>query len=172
MPNAEHDPCLQYEPLISFIKKISPEKDGRLSVVTAVDRPWELIASDELKLMLTNPEAGLFIKGYAPKAEDRERFVSSAEAALRELATLQLTFPVLPPLARCKNLLFFPLGESLGITLMRDLPKADKDAMANVILKHNLTPLNEMIGKTDLVRVGGKVYLVDPFRDDAIVIFK
>jgi hypothetical protein len=177
MSKPEDGSCLGYEALAFSLKEIVstdnyPEHYRLLEVVGSVPSPWSLVSSDELKLMLTNDQAGVFVKVYAPACEASSHFVSKAHAALVELSQLSLTNPILAPLARCGDILFFPLGQPQGTKYMRNFNTDEADQVKAVVQKHGLSPLDDYFGKLEIVRVGGIDYMVDPFSDTADDIFE
>ena len=87
--------------------------------------------------------------------------------ALLELSQLPLRVPVLAPLARCKNVLVFHLGETLGRNTGAHFSQPDVAHIMEVLNRYKLVPPTDKFAHLDAVRIKCSIFVIDPFEDTA-----
>jgi hypothetical protein len=155
-----------YEGLSMELKKllIGDEKFGYFDDEVTVPQPWVTVGNIDLfKAKLIQPEHKLFIKAFSPQAAE---YSQAAYQALRELASTDLSLPVLPVLGRHGNALFFQEAIDRGHAYWDELEKDDAAKITHIVEKHGLEPLR-MFDKLALVELDDKAYITDPFEDSA-----
>jgi len=133
---------------------------------------WEILTQNSYsrKICAINKRLTVFAKLFS---EDADAFASSLCACLQELSALSLSIPILPPLLLSQHTLVFPLGVYIYadskkyILTQNDLTRIDGLA-AKYFMHSSLTLYTQPyqhIQNLDLIKLGKKVYVVDPIVD-------
>lgn len=132
---------------------------------------WVAIGDTDnpFKMKVINRDLGIFTKSYSPVVRD---YADKVYDALKLLGQLQLSKPILPPLAYCERTLIFQAGVvERKVTYDRVYHDEEQRIVKEAIKKFGLEPLS-WLDKVDVVTVGGVEYVVDPLSDDSNTIFE
>jgi len=133
---------------------------------------WEILTQNSYsrKICAINKRLTVFAKLFS---EDADAFASSLCACLQELSALSLSIPILPPLLLSQHTLLFQLGKYVYADSKKyQLTQNDLTRISAVTTKYSLQPSLTLYTKPhlhiqnlDLVKLGKKVYVVDPIVD-------
>lgn len=124
---------------------------------------WQLIGEVRPnKLTALNRSAGIFVKFFPPQTKD---YAEKYQQTLQQLAGIEnLPSPILLPEALSNGGLVFKAGEPLGKIKFEDLDVRVREEMTRIVSDNGLESLSRF-DKLDVVRVGGKDFLVDLIED-------
>lgn len=127
-----------------------------------IDTPKNRGYRDPYKVIVTNPDLGIFAKLFTPETNN---YAQLAYQGLRSLARLNLSQPILAPEGISSRVLFFPHGEPIRRVRYGDCFTNQERGGIDAILNENSLVSLALSDKVDIVRILGKEYVVDPFDD-------
>ena len=117
----------------------------------------------DLKIKVSNSKEKLFVKVYSSIVEN---FAETAYSTLLELSKLDLSTPILAPLAICEGAIVFPLGENSNDSTYSKVYSDSERKQINAVLEgHGLLPLASMM-RIGVIAINEQKYTVDLFQDD------